>query len=87
MPPMSVQEVFDGARATSIANKAGIGPLTTREILERANFAQQELHTRLAQENRYFYAVKATPNSTAGGPGSLSATKQWALALVSFKRF
>lgn len=66
---MTVQEVLDGARATSIANKAGLGPLTTREILERANFAQQELHTRLAQENRYFYAVKATPPSSAGGPG------------------
>ena len=67
--PFTVQQVLDAALASSIANKAGLGTLTTREILERANFAQQELHTKLAQENRYFYSVKATPASTAGGPG------------------
>lgn len=65
----TVQQVLDAARAHSIANKAGLGPLTTREILERANFAEQELHTRLAQENRYFYAVKALPASVGAGPG------------------
>ena len=66
---VTVQQVLDGAKAASIANKAGLGTLTTREILERANFAQQELHTKLAHENRYFYAAKVTQASTGAGPG------------------
>lgn len=62
------QDVFTRALALSDAN-SGFSTLTPNEILWRLNYAQGQLWTRLAQENRFFWVTTATLASSAGASG------------------
>lgn len=65
----TVQNVFDAALLWSSANTGAFRGAGTREILERVLFAEQGLFTKLAEENRTFYALPKTPASSTGGSG------------------
>lgn len=75
----TVQDVLTGAGAHSDANDPA--SLTTREVLERVNFAQQHLFTRLAQDNRYFFATVVTASSTGGASARILDLAAAAFAL------
>jgi len=61
-------DVFQRALALNDANQ-GFAGLSPQEILWRLNYAQGQLWSRLAQENRYFWASSQSLASTGGASG------------------
>lgn len=62
----TVQQILDAAMLQNTANSRVLGQ---REVLERVNFAEQDLFTKLAQENRYLWATSGAFPSTNGAQG------------------
>ncbi|HYL22500.1 MAG TPA: hypothetical protein VEU74_12115 [Gemmatimonadales bacterium] len=66
------QDVLTRALALNVANQAfASGPVAVQapEILWRLNYAQGQLWTKLAQENRFFWVKQTTLASSSGSSG------------------
>jgi hypothetical protein len=65
---VACQDVFTRALALSDANQV-FANLGAYEVLWRLNYGQGQLFTKLAQENRFFWAKRTTLPSSAGASG------------------
>jgi hypothetical protein len=65
---VTAQDVFTRALAFSDANQ-GFASMAANEVLWRLNYAQGQLFTKLAQENRYFWVKQTILTSSGGSSG------------------